>query len=137
MRLANVVAHRVRIDPRQDVHPERAAARDERSERVRVAEPAAPVVQRDFRGIVRDDTAGAQCCSIGMETPEVIQPELRLEVPGIVLDERELDPPHRAIEPFVGCRSPGRVRRMRSSWLSTGTPCTLAAATMMRSAGSR
>src|SRR5262245_40234812 len=34
-----------------------------------------------------------------MDTLEVVEPEARIVAPGIVLDEGELRPPHRAVEP--------------------------------------
>jgi hypothetical protein len=52
-----------------------------------------------LRRIVRDDTAGAQAGGVGANTPEVIEPELRVEAAGIVFDERELNPAHGPIEP--------------------------------------
>jgi hypothetical protein len=43
------------------------------------------------------------------EFPEVVEPEARVELTGIVFDERELDPSHRSIEP-VGALN-GRLGR--------------------------
>ena len=40
-------------------------------------------------------SVAASACS----TAEVVEPELRIEAAGIVLDERELNPAHRLVEP--------------------------------------
>ncbi len=103
------LARRVRIGARDDVHPERAAAGDERAERIVLAEPRAAMVQRHFRRVVGDDAAGAQAGGVRADAAEVVEPELRLEAAGIVFDERELDPAHGPIEP-AGQRvaGPGR-----------------------------
>ena len=99
VRRPHLVADGVGIGARDDVHPERAAAGDERAERIAVPQPRAAMVQRHFRRVVRDDAAGAQAGGVGAHAAEVVEPELRIEAAGIVLDERELDPAHRPIEP--------------------------------------
>ena len=99
MRLPHIVAHGVRIGARDDAHVERAAAGDERAEGIRLTHPRAAMVERDRGRVVRDDAAGAERGGIGVEPPEVVEPELRVEPARVVLDQRELHPPHRAIEP--------------------------------------
>ena len=99
MRLPHVVADRVRIGARDDAHAERAAAGDERAERIRLTEPRAAMVQRHLGRVVGDDAAGAERGGVGVEAAEVVEPELRVEAAGVVLDERELHPAHRPIEP--------------------------------------
>jgi hypothetical protein len=101
MRRPHVVAHRVRVGPRDHLHAERAAAGHERAERIGVAQPGAPVMERDLRGVVGDDAAGAEGGCIRMQAAEIVEPEIGVESAGIVLDERELHPPHRPIEPAV------------------------------------
>jgi hypothetical protein len=109
---AHLVAHGMRIGARDDMHPQRAAARDERAERIALAQPCAAMVQGHLSRVVRDDAAGAQACGVGADAAEVVEPELRIEAARIVLDERELDPAHRPIEP-AGQRvaRPHRCRR--------------------------
>ena len=99
MRLPHVVAHRVRIGARDHVHTEGAAAGDERAEWIGLTEPCAAMMQWDRSRIVGDDPARAERCSIGVEAAEVVEPELRVEAAWVVLDERELYPAHRPIEP--------------------------------------
>ena len=57
------------------------------------------MVERNLGRVIRDDPSGAERCRISVKTPEVVEPELRVEAAGIVFDERELDPPHRPVEP--------------------------------------
>jgi hypothetical protein len=95
----HLVAHGMRIGARDDVHPERAAALDERAERIALPQPRAAMVQGHLGRVVRDDAAGAQARGVCADAVEVVEPELRVEAARIVLDERELDPAHRPIEP--------------------------------------
>ena len=98
---AHLVADGVRIGTRDDLHALRAAARDQRPERIAVAKPCAAMVQRNLGRVVGDDAAGAQRGSVGVKPAEVVEPELRIEAPGIVLDQRQLHPAHRPIEPAL------------------------------------
>ena len=126
MRLPHVVAHRVRIRARDDAHAERAAAGDERAERIRLTQPRAAMVQRDRGRVVGDDAAGAERGGVGVEPAEVVEPELRVEAAGVVLDERELHPAHRPIEPAregVGRRRDRlRGRRRAAVTIACGAP---------------
>ena len=70
MRLPHLIARRVRVGARDDVHAHRAASRHERAERIAVAKPGAAMVQRHLRRIVGDDSAGAQCGGVGMQPVE-------------------------------------------------------------------
>ena len=56
----HLVAGGVRIRSRDDAHAERAAAGEQRPERIAVAQPRAAMVQRNLCRVVRDDAAGAQ-----------------------------------------------------------------------------
>ena len=67
MRGPHVVAHGVRIGARDDVHAERAAAGDQRAERIARAQPGAAMVQRNLGGVVGDDAAGAERGGVGVE----------------------------------------------------------------------
>ena len=110
MRGAHVLSRRVRIRAREHVHAERAAARGERAERIALAQPLAAVVQRDRRGVVRDDAARAERGGVRVKAAEIIEPELRVEAAGIVFDQRELHPAHRPIEPAVRRGAGGGLR---------------------------
>ena len=101
MRLVDIIVRSVWIGAANHNHIEFPATTDEIAERVALAEPLAPIVKRDARRIVGYAAAGAEAGSIGVGSPEVIEPELKIELTGIVLDERELRPTHRPIEPWL------------------------------------
>ena len=103
MRGPHVVARRVRIGAGDDVHAERSGSR-RRARRTGsdVAEPGAAVMQRHLGRVIGDDAAGAERGGVGVQALEVVEPELRIEAPRIVLDERQLHPAHRPIEPAGG-----------------------------------
>ena len=66
--------------------------------------------------VVRDAAAGAEADAVGARAPEVVEPEADVELRRIVLDERELRPAHRPVDPRrrrePGC-GPGRRGRAR------------------------
>ena len=99
MRGAYIVTDRMRIRPGDDVHLEGAAAGHESPERVAGSEPLTAVVERNLCRVVRHDAAGAQSRGVGMQPPEIIKPERRIELAGIVLHEGQLHPAHRPVEP--------------------------------------
>ena len=70
------------------------------------------MVQRHFGRVVRDDAAGAQRRRVGVQPLEVVEPELRIEAARIVLDQGQLYPAHRPVEPPGHQLSRGR-RRLR------------------------
>ena len=109
MRVVDVLMCGVRIGARDDVHPELATAGDEFAERVAIAKEPAAMVERDLRRVVGHATAGRQAGRVGVGALEVVEPELRVVLAGIVLDERQLCPPHRLVVPAGG----RRLRRMR------------------------
>ena len=57
------------------------------------------MVQRHLGRVVGDDAAGAERGGVGVQPPEVVEPELRVEAARIVLDQRQLHPAHRPVEP--------------------------------------
>ena len=57
------------------------------------------MVQRNLGWVIRDDAAGTEAGRIGADAREVVEPEARIEASRIVLDERELGPSHRTVEP--------------------------------------
>src|SRR5437773_4016527 len=60
MRVAHVIVRGVRVGARDDDHAELAAAGDKFAERIGITEPLTAMVQRNFRRIIRDATAGTQ-----------------------------------------------------------------------------
>ena len=63
MRIVDVLMNGVRIGARDDVHTEFAAALDQITERVPVAQPLTSVVKRDFCRIESDASSGTQASS--------------------------------------------------------------------------
>ena len=53
----HLLARRMRVGARDYAHPERAAARDQRAERIASGQPRAAMVQRDLGRVVGDDAA--------------------------------------------------------------------------------
>ena len=113
VRRPHLVTHGVRIGPRDHVHLQAPASGDERAERIGAAEPCAPMVERHLGRVVRDDAAGAETGGVGPDPREVVEPEVGIEAPGVVFDERQLRPPHRSIEP-AGQRVAGHRARRRT-----------------------
>src|SRR5260221_7006485 len=103
----DVLADRVGIGARDDLHAERAAPCHERAERIGLSQPRAAVVQRHFGRVIRDDAARAQRGGVGVQAPEIVEPEPGIELPGVVLDQRQLHPAHRPVEPAVRGRGWG------------------------------
>ncbi len=99
VRLPDVLISGVRIGPGDDVHAELAAAGDQISEWVGVAEPAAAVMKGDPRGIKSHASTGAETSGIGVGAFEVVEPELKIELAGVIFNESELRPAHGAIDP--------------------------------------
>ena len=60
MRGAHVIVRGVRVSARDDDHAELAAAGDKFAERIGITKPLTAMVQRNFRRIIRDATAGTQ-----------------------------------------------------------------------------
>ena len=112
MRVVDVLMSGVWIGARDDVHPERATAGNELTERVAIAKEPAAMVERDFRRVVGHAPAGRQAGRVGVSALEVIEPELRVVLAGVVLDERQLCPSHRLVVPAGG----RRLCRMRGEW---------------------
>ena len=95
----HVVVRRVRVGARQDDHPEPPAAGDQLAEDVPIAEPRAAVMEGNLRRVVGDAAPGAEADTVGARAPEVVEPEVDVELRRIVLDQRELRPAHRSVDP--------------------------------------
>jgi len=94
-----ILMRRVRIGPADHVHAEFAAACDEVTKRVHIAEILAAIVERNLGRIVRDAAAGGEASGVGMRAAEVVQPERRIVLAGIVFDKRQLRPTHGSAVP--------------------------------------
>jgi hypothetical protein len=99
MRIVDVVIGRVRVGPRDDDHAEIPTALDQLAERVAVAEPPAALVEGDLGRIVGDAAAGAETRRVAVGPAEVVEPEPQVELARVVLDESELGPAQRAVDP--------------------------------------
>ena len=124
----DVVVGRMRVGPREDDHSELAAARDQLAERVAVAQLLTAMMERNFGRVVRHAPAGAQTDAVAAGAAEVVEPEREVELARVVLHQRELGPPHRAIDPARGPAqrgrgaTPGRPRQERRRPRRTGGP---------------
>jgi len=97
----HILVDGVRVGARDDHHSLRSTAGHEFAERVAGTEPAAAVVQRDVGWIIGHASAGAEASAIGAGAAEIVEPELRVITPGVILDQRQLRPAHRAIKPAL------------------------------------
>ena len=102
MRVEHVLMRGVRIDARRHHHAEFAATRQHLAKRVAIAQELAAVMQRHLGGIKSHASAGAQAHCIGMDPFEIVEPEAGIVAARIVLDERQLHPSHRPVEPAFG-----------------------------------
>ena len=118
MGVVDVLVRRVRIGAGEHHHAHLAAAGHEFAEGIARAEPLAAIVQRDLGGIVGDATPRAQTSGIGVRALEVVQPEARIVLAGVVLDQRQLRPPHGTVEPARRLRSRRGLPEQRKSGTS-------------------
>src|ERR1700677_4155425 len=95
VRVVDVLAGRMRIGPGDDVHSQLAASLHDVAEGVRTAEILAAVVQRNLSGVESDAAAGAEASRIGMDLPEIIEPEGEVVISRIIFDKGQLRPAHR------------------------------------------
>ncbi len=104
VRRGRVVVGRVRIGAHDDHESKFAAAGDEFAEHVATTEPAAAMVKGNLGGIIRHAAAAAEADRVRVGALKIIQPERQVELAGIVLNERELCPSHRLVNPGWGRR---------------------------------
>ena len=102
VRFVDVLVRGVRVGARDHDHPELAAPGDQVAERVAVLHPRRTMVQRNLRRVVRDAAPGRKARGVGVHALEVVEPEPRIVGLGIVLDQGELRPAHRPVEPAGG-----------------------------------
>src|SRR6185369_11568290 len=87
------------IGPGDDHHSQLPATRDQFAERIAIAEPFTSMMEGNFRWIKSDAAARAETDRIRMGAFEIIEPELDVELPRIILDQGELCPTHRLLNP--------------------------------------
>ena len=76
MRVIDLLPAGVRVGSRHDVHAHRAAAGQQVTEGIAIAEPRAALLQRNLGGIERHHAACAQAGCVGMNAAKVVEPEL-------------------------------------------------------------
>jgi hypothetical protein len=107
----HVIISGMRVRAAYDHHSHVPAPLDQVPEHVPVPEPGAAVVERHLGRVVGHAAARAQAHRVAVGPLEVVEPELRVEGAGVVLDECQLAPPHRPSCPRgIGQR---RIRRAR------------------------
>src|ERR1019366_5579160 len=102
MRIVDVLMTGMRIRSRNHIHPELPAPRNDVAECVHGPEPSASIVERNLSWIKSDNASRAQAGRIGMNALEVVEPEREVAITGIVFDECQLGPAHRAVIPSSG-----------------------------------
>ncbi len=96
-----VVVGGVGVGADEDGHVLFATAGDELAEDVTVVKPGAAMVKGDVGGVVGDAASAAETDSVAAGALEVVEPEVEIEVCGVVFDQGELGPALRL-------RGPGR-----------------------------
>src|SRR4030095_5260085 len=99
MRRMNIVIGGVRIGPRDHHHAELPTAGNEVAERIGTSEPLAAMMERNIRRVICDASSGAQADGVRAGSFEIVEPELKIELSGIVLDKCQLSPAHRFVAP--------------------------------------
>src|SRR5579875_1403072 len=102
MRVIDILMDRVRIGPANDIHAQAATTFCEISEAVPITQPFAPIVHRDLCWVEGYATSGTETSSVHMNSTEIVKPEVRIVVSGIVFHERDLCPTHRPVVPTGG-----------------------------------
>ena len=114
MRGLNVVVGRVRVGAHEHHHTKLAAAGDQIAKHVAVAEPLARMMERNLRRVVGHASAATQASRRGLGPPEIVQPKAKVKLAGVVLDQRELRPAHRFVDPRGSGSNRGRGRLVSS-----------------------
>ena len=96
--VTGVLVHRVGVGAGDHRHAHPAAAGHEVPKGIGVAQPAALVVEGDLCRVVAHVAAGREHRAVGVGAAEVVEPEVGVEAPRVVLHQRELGPAHRALE---------------------------------------
>src|ERR1035438_7011546 len=99
MRIVDVLVTSMRIGSRNHIHAKLPASRNDVAESVHGPEPSASIVERDFSWIESDNAPRTQAGRIGMDALEVVEPEREAVIAGLVFDECQLGPTHRAVIP--------------------------------------
>src|ERR1035438_4891688 len=99
MHIVDVLVTGMRIRSRNHIHAKFSASRNDVAECVHGPEPSASIVERDFSWIESDNASRAQAGRIGMDALAAVEPESEVVITGIVFDECQLGPTHRAVIP--------------------------------------
>src|SRR5437667_124475 len=97
--LMHVVVGGMGVGARNDHHSKFPTTGDECAERIAIVQPLTAVMQRNPCRIICYATAGAQTDSVGLRSLEIIEPKAGIESAWIILDQSELRPAHRFINP--------------------------------------
>ena len=100
VRVVDVLVSGVGVGAGDDVHAELAAAGRHLAEGIGVAEELAAVVERDLGGVEGYAAAGAEAGRVAVGALEIVEPELRVVIAGVVFDEGDLGPAHGAVIPL-------------------------------------
>ena len=104
MRHLRVLVRSVRIGTNQHRHTQLATTRDEFAQNIPVIEPCAAMMKRNLRRIVCNAAPAAEAHAVGACPLEVVEPERRIEVSGVVFHQSELRPAHRLRGPrWIDC----------------------------------
>jgi len=85
--LIHILMRSVRVRPRDGNHAQTAASRKQITEGVGLIYPSTAIMKWNLAGIIGNAPAGAQTRCIRMHAPEIVEPELRVVVPRIVLNQ--------------------------------------------------
>ena len=114
----DIIIRGVGIRSRDHDHPKFPATGHERSKWIRISQPLAAMMKRNFGRIKRHTTARAQANRIRVGATKIIEPEIHIQLSGVILHERELRPTHRFVHPRRSLRTghPGeRVPQIKAS----------------------
>src|SRR5207253_9118867 len=102
---------RMRISACNHYHSKFARTGDEVAERVTLFQPLAAVMQGDAGRVVGNTATGAEADRIGLCSLEVFKPEAGIELAWVILNQGNLRPAHRFVNPggskwsFSGCEA--------------------------------
>ncbi len=106
--------HGVRVDPREHAHPQFLAHSDHVAERVDIlADALGHAVIGDRRWIESDAAARAEADAIGMDLPEIVDPESGVVAARIIFGKGKLKPAHRFARPIRCAVAPQAARERR------------------------
>src|SRR5947208_9696651 len=96
---SNIVVSSMGIGPSDKDHAELSATFHQLAKRIGIPKPLATVVKGNFRGIKSDAAAAAEANGIRAGAFKIIEPELEIELTGIIFDKSQLRPAHGFVDP--------------------------------------